>query len=393
MKIGFVIPWFADDIPGGAEAALRGIASRLNAAGVDVEVLTTCVEKFLSDWSHNFYPQGESVEAGVTVRRFPVQKRSTGVFDEINYKFMTGSPVSLEEEDIFLKEMVNSSALYDYLEIHKDEYSLYVFIPYMFGTTYYGCKVCPERSVLIPCLHDEGYAYMERFKEVYPNVRGMIFNAEAELRLAERIYDISKTETTVIGIGINTDISFDPDTFRAKYGIYDPFILYAGRKDEGKNVTSLVKYFTAYKKRYPGVLKLVFIGGGDIDISGYDKEDIIDLGFIPVQDKYDAYSASLFLCQPSLNESFSIVIMESWLCDRPVLVHAGCDVTRDFVIKAQGGLYFADYREFAGCVDYFISHKEQADKMGNNGRSYVTDNYRWDIITGRYIDFFKRLSV
>ena len=393
MRIGFVIPWFADDIPGGAEAAVRGITSHLAAAGVDVEVLTTCAEKFLSDWSCNHYPQGEDVAAGVTVRRFPVKKRDAGAFDKVNHKLIKGASLSLEEEDVFLEEMINSPDLYDYLREHKEMYSLYVFIPYMFGTTYFGCQICPERSVVIPCLHDESYAYMERFKEVFPKVRGMIFNAKAEMEFAGQLYDLTKVEQAVIGIGVDTGISGDPAVFKEKYGISEPFILYAGRKDEGKNVGILVQYFKAYKKRNPGSLKLVFIGGGDMDVSGSGNDDILDLGYVPVQDKYDAYSASLFLCQPSVNESFSLVVMESWLCHRPVLVHADCDVTKEFVLDSQGGLYFSDYKEFAGCLDYFISNEEQAIKMGDNGRNYVIGNFTWDSIIGKYIDYFKRLCV
>jgi len=397
MKIGFVTPWFADDIPGGSEAAIYGIVSNLKAAGIDVEILATCVEKFLSDWNVDFYPPGDDIAAGTVIRRFPVRKRDTGVFDKINYKLMNNISVSYEEERIFLKEMVNSPALYEYIDKQQESYSLFVFTPYMFGTTYYGCRLCPERSVVLPALHDESYAYMEHFKEVFPKVRGMLFNSEAERRLGERLYDLADVDVSVIGNGTKTDVSGNPDDFKTKYGIDDPFILYAGRKDEGKNVHTLIRYFAAYKKQFSGRLKLVLIGGGNLSVPDYVedniKDDIIDLGFIPIQDKYDACSASLFLCQPSLNESFSLVVMESWLCSRPVLVHADCEVTRDFAKKAQGGLFFSDYREFAGCVDYFISHKEQGDIMAENGRKYVIDNYRWEIITKKYIDYFERLCV
>ena len=110
-------------------------------------------------------------------------------------------------------------------------------------------------------------------------------------------------------------------------------------------------------------------------VPGHLRDNIIDLGFIPTQDKYDAFSAALFLCQPSTNESFSIVLMESWLCNRPVLVHADCNVTKDFVNKSQGGLLFSDYKEFAGCLDYFLSQPERGNEMGNNGRSFVFENF------------------
>lgn len=43
-RIAFVAPWYGDNIPGGAEAALRGITDHLFAAGMDIEILTTTVE-------------------------------------------------------------------------------------------------------------------------------------------------------------------------------------------------------------------------------------------------------------------------------------------------------------------------------------------------------------
>lgn len=54
-RIAFVAPWYGDNIPGGAEAALRGITDHLFAAGMDIEILTTTVEKFTADWNKDFY--------------------------------------------------------------------------------------------------------------------------------------------------------------------------------------------------------------------------------------------------------------------------------------------------------------------------------------------------
>jgi len=45
------------------------------------------------------------------------------------------------------------------------------------------------------------------------------------------------------------------------------------------------------------------------------------MGFVQKQDKYDAFAATSLLCQPSVNESFSIVILELWLYLIPFLVH------------------------------------------------------------------------
>lgn len=393
-KIAFVPPWYGDSIPGGAETELREVADHLHAAGTDVEILTTCVKEFGSDWNVNYHKPGDSIsESGIPVKRFPVRKRDTAAFDAVNLKLIQKQPVTLAEEDVFLREMVNSPALYDYIREHQADYTAFVYIPYMFGTTYYGVQACPEKAVLIPCFHDEGYAYFQRFREIFPTAAGMIYNAKPEMELAERLYHFSEssTKTILMGIGMDTDISGNAERFRETFKIDKPFILYAGRKDVGKNVPTLLQYFSEYKKRTASDLQLVLIGGGSLDIPTDIRDSVHDLGFVDVQDKYDACAASLLLCQPSKNESFSLVIMESWLCNRPVLVHDACTVTKNFAIESNGGLYFKDYFEFEGCVNYIRKHPDIADAMGKNGRQYVREHFAWDVITQKYLQFFKSL--
>lgn len=391
-KIAFVIPWYAEKIPGGAEMETREVTKHLREAGMNVEILTTCVKEFVSDWGVNYYPEGTETILGVPVRRFKVKKRDAKAFDEVNIKLMNGILISDEEEKIFINEMVNSPALYKYISEHKDEYTAFVYIPYMFGTTYFGIKACPEKAVMIPCFHDEAYVYMKIFRELYSQAAGMIFNARPELELTERVYDTENVEKIVMGIGMDVDLKTDPVAFRKKFGINEPFIIYAGRKDMGKNVHTLLKYFGEYKKRNPSDLKLVLIGGGEIDIPESAAKDVIDLGFVDIQDKYDACGAAEFLCQPSKNESFSLVIMESWLCGRPVLVHEHCEVTKNFVRESSGGLYFGDYFEFEGCLDYFLNNKDISAAMGLNGRQYVLRNFDWNIIIDRYREFFEKIE-
>ena len=392
-KLGFVVPWYGDKIPGGAETELRGIAKHLRAAGVDLEIITTCVKEFASDWNVNYHKPGVTEEGGLTVRRFKVRKRDTQVFDSVNYKFITGAPVSEQEEENFMREMVNSTELYDYLEEHQDEYSLFVYIPYMFGTTYHGVLRVPHKSVLIPCLHEEAYAHMKLFSDMFSKAKGSIYLAQSEYELANRLYPMENVKQAVLGAGVDSDFDGNADRFREKTGIKDPFILYAGRKDEGKNIYLLIDYFREYKNRHKDSdLKLVLLGGGEVRIPDDIKSEIIDLGFVERELKFDAYATSLCLCQPSVHESFSIVIMESWLCGRPVLVHGGCDVTKSFAITSNSGLYFNDYFEFEGCIDYYIKNEDIASAMGKTGREFVLSNFTWDIIVERYTKFFEEAS-
>lgn len=391
-KIAFVIPWFAEKIPGGAEMETREVTKHLKTAGMDVEILTTCVREFVSDWSENYYPEGEEIIQGVPVKRFKVIERDAAAFDAVNIKLMNGIMPSLNEENTFINEMVNSPELYKYIGEHRDEYTAFVFIPYMFGTTYFGVKACPEKAVLIPCFHDEAYVYMNIFRKLYSKAAGMIFNARPEYELTQKLYNISNMHTVVMGIGMDTDLKADADAFRKKFKISVPFIIYAGRKDTGKNVQTLLKYFREYKMRRNTDLKLVLIGGGEIEIPSDIKEYVIDLGFVDKQDKYDAISASEFLCQPSKNESFSLVIMESWLCGRPVLVHEKCAVTTNFASESNGGLYFSNYFEFEGCTDFYLHNKEIAAQMGVNGAQYVKYNFSWNVIVENFKKYFEEME-
>lgn len=392
MKIGFVTPWFGMDIPGGAEAELRGLLLHLRDTDLQSEVLTTCVKSFNSNWSKNYHKEGVTVENGITVRRFKADKRDEEAFDSINWKLMHDIAITRDEEDVYIREMVNSSALYQYMRDHGDAYGLFVFIPYMFGTTYYGVKVNPAKAVLIPCFHDESYFYMDIYKELYSKAAGIIYHSRPEMDLAEKNYDLRNVRQAVLGEGVDTDISGDARRFREKFGIGGSFLMYAGRKDAGKNVDLLLKYFCEYHKRQSSDLKLVLIGGGKIDIPAEISGKVYDLGFVDRQDKYDAYAAAELLCQPSQNESFSLVIMESWLCGRPVLVNGGCAVTKNFALESNGGLYFNDYFEFEGAVNYILSHKSEAKMMGDNGKRYVEEHFAWDQIVDKYIQFFKEIK-
>lgn len=392
-KIAFVAPWFGENIPGGAEMEMRELTKHLHAKGVELEIITTCVEQFMADWNIDHYEPGISTVMGIPTRRFRVRKRDIKAFDIVNTKLMNDIPLTDEEEETFVREMINSPEMYEYIKAHKDDYALFVYIPYMFGTTVNGILSCPEKAVVIPCFHEESYIHMRIFRNVFEQAAGMLYNAEPEKILANKVFDLSNTKQLTLGIGLDNDFTYDADAFRKKYNIDSPFILYAGRKDVGKNIYTLIYYFREYKHRKPeSDLKLVLIGGGEVTVPEDIAGDVIDIGFVDRQDKYDACAAASLMCQPSIHESFSLVIMESWLCERPVIVHNKCDVTKNFALESNAGLYFNDYWEFEGCVDYILDNPDVARRMGKLGRQYVLETFDWNVITKKAITFFESIA-
>lgn len=391
-KIGFVIPWYGESTPGGAEMELHQIATHLQQAGVELEVLTTCIKDRGAKWEENYYAVGRAVIDGVNVIRFPVRARESRAFERIKKSMQQGRKLSIQEELTYIEESVNSPRMMEYIEEHQEEYDLFVFIPFGYGTTYFGMQIAPEKSVLIPCFHDDALMRFRLFRQQYVEARGMIFNSVPEMDLANRLYDLSIPEQACMGIGVKTDISSDSYEFCKKYGIEKPFVLYAGRKDKNKNFQTLMTYYNEYCRRHDNPLCLVLIGDDEEQIPSESIPYVYDLGFVSDEDKYNAMAAATVLVQPSLQESFSSVIMESWLCDTPVLVHAGCPVTKEFVCNSNGGLYFQDFFEFEGCLNFLQENPACSRVMGHNGKKYVHSEFDWDVITKKYIAFFEKLT-
>jgi glycosyltransferase involved in cell wall biosynthesis len=386
-KLAFVPPWYGHDIPGGAEALARRTAEELHRRGVEVEVLTTCAHGLYSDWGRDYYPEAVTQEMGVTVRRFAVRKRDRSRFDAVNLKLMQGARVTPREERAFIEEMVHSDRLYRYIADHRDDYN-FLFLPYMFGTTVRGARICPERSWLIPCLHDEAYARLSIYAPVFRSVQGHLFLSRPEMALAQRLYGLNGQQLILAGAGVDTDYAGDAAAFRARSGIAGPFILYAGRKDVSKNLPLLMDYYRRYRHEReragsPSALTLVLIGGGPL--TGSPEEGILDLGRLSEREKFDAYAAATVLCQPSAHESFSLVMMEAWLAGTPSLVNAACEVTVAHCRESNGGLYFRDYAEFAACLDLIVAQPRLRERMARLGRAHVLAHYTWDTIAETYM--------
>jgi glycosyltransferase involved in cell wall biosynthesis len=381
-KIAFVIPWYFDAIGGGAESACRSLSKTLQRHGVDVEILTTCLRDFRSDWSKNYFPEGPAREGGIPVRRFPVTRRNQRRFDEVNAVLMRGLPVPPDDERTFLSEMVNSPKLIQFIERNRSEYT-FLFLPYLFSTTYWGALAAGDSGVLIPCLHDEAYSRLGCFADMFAEAGGAIFLSGAERDLARRLYP-SFRELGVFGVPLDCSWRAEPSRFVARFGLRD-FLVYAGRIDPGKNADLLLSYFGRYLEESGEDLQLVFIGAEKVPHPEELAKNIHVLGFLSEQDKRDCFGAALALCIPSVMESFSIVMMESWLAGRPVIVNEQCPVTTGFCRESNGGLWFSSYSEFREIVHYLRRRPKMAEAMGAAGSNFVRARFDPPIVARNYL--------
>ena len=377
--IAFVTPRYGLDILGGAETGIRGWAEHLARCGYRVEALTTCAHS-ITDWK-NDYPPGVERINGVTVRRFPVDRVDIGTYHVVQEKAILGQTVRSDDEQRFLQNTLKSSALNRYLRDHAEDLACAIFTPYLFGTTYWGMQAVPEKAIIVPCLHDdEPIARLPAFREMLEGAAGLFFNTEAEWSLATEVLGVVNPRRDIIGYGFSdTHPVGDGAAFRARFNLPSPLLLYSGRLEAYKNVPLLLDYFIRYKTEHPGPLTLVLAGSGSLAIP--DRPDIVAVGMISdPQTLADAYAAATVLCQPSLKESFSLVLMEAWLQSRPVLVHRQCAATREHVQASGGGYCFDDYVSFHIAMQRLLSAPAHAHRLGERGRDYVQQRYHWDVL-------------
>ncbi len=398
-RIAIVTSWFGRELKGGAEQLAWQVATRLAARGHAVEVLTTCCRSFLDDWSVNHLAPGESVEEGVVIRRFPVEKRRDGEFAAANnfvlsiphHDLRPGvNPFTCGTGDTFVYENIKSAKLLKFLRKNRQRYHAFIFLPYLYGPILNGLPLVAERAWLQPCLHDEAYAYLPRVEELFRMARGILYNSEGEARLARRLYGpgIAGKEE-VVGVGVETS-GREGGLVRQVGPLQmdaDRFILCLGRRDVHKNTLFLTRAFAAFRRQHPGTdLKLALAGPGDDDYND-PGAGIFDLGLVSEEEKEALLGHCLALFHPSANESYSRVIMEAWFHDRPVAAHRDCLATAMAVEKAGGGWLAGDEAEWAGLfarVDR-MGEKERL-ALGRQGEQYARRYAVWDAVIDRYED-------
>ena len=124
------------------------------------------------------------------------------------------------------------------LLLSPDEFDAVVFAPYLFATSFWGALLCPTKAILLPCLHDERYAYLDIMQHLFRSVAGFVFNANAERELAARIYNLDFAGQLAAVVGMGFELPEAKDLERQDFE--RPYFLYSGRKETGKNLDLLL---------------------------------------------------------------------------------------------------------------------------------------------------------
>ncbi|MBU0761868.1 MAG: glycosyltransferase family 4 protein [Candidatus Altiarchaeota archaeon] len=381
-KILFVTPWFGG-FAGGAEALARNTAKEMKKRCFEVVVFSTCCRSPYESWWEDHLEKGHQVVEGLDVYRFPVNKNRER-YEAAVHKSVSGMELTQEEKDDFFRCGIGSDELVEAVGKYINDGFEVIALPYFQGLTHAIVNRYPGKITLMPCFHDEPQFYWENTKNLMVNAKNVLFLSQEEKELAIRNYGLVAGRKIVEYPPVGAGIELDAVVGAPQHVIEGDYFIYSGRKERGKNVHLLCEWFGEFLKETGKNCKLVFIGGGDESLIPKD-DHFIDLGFVGGGEKYSLISKSAGLVNLSVNESFSFVIFEAWLCRVPVVVHGDCAVTKGHVLRANGGLYAQDKDVFIHVLKYMLENPGTAKELNLNGMNYARENFNFDSVLERIL--------
>ena len=385
-KIAIINQRYGLEVNGGSELYSRQIAERL-AAKYDVEILTSCALEY-EKWT-NHYKNGTENINNVTVRRFrTVHERNPKEFTLLDREMHIHRNISEKKSEHWIDAMgPYCPNLIEYIKEHKEEYRVFIVVTYLYYTAVRSMPEVADKAIFIPTAHKEPYIDFNIYKKIFEAPKAYVFLTDEEYELVSSKFDIQDKPYDIMGVGVDVPENVDNDAFKEKYGV-DNYLIYVGRIDLGKDCPRMFEYFIEYKKRNSGSLKLVLMGKSVIDIPKHP--DIINLGFVSDEDKFNGIKGAKALVLPSKYESLSISVLEAMRLSVPVIVNGRCDVLRGHCTKSNGGLYYNNFFEFEGAVNYLLSHTEEYQKMQENAVQYVNEYFDWKVIMDKFDKMIER---
>jgi glycosyltransferase involved in cell wall biosynthesis len=380
VDVAFVVQRYGAGVTGGSESLARAVAERLTAF-YRITVFTTCAVDYVT-W-RNELPSGAEEVGGVAVRRFPsAEERDLAAFNRYSEELYARERTREEELEWLRRQGPYVPSLVEALAAERARFSAVVFFTYLYYPTYWGLRAAPERSVLVPTTHDEPPLRFSIFREVFAAPRALAFLTPPEEALVRSRFELADRPAEVTGIGVDMpEEAPDVGGFRRRNGLREPYAVYAGRIDAGKGCDQMLAGFARYRS-HGGLADLVLLGRLAMDLP--EVEGVRYLGFVSEEDKRAAFAGASAVVCPSPYESLSIVLLEAFAVGTPGLVNARSAVLKDHCLRSNGGLYYEDAEEFTEALDSIVRDERLRRALGDAGRRYVAEHYRWDAVLARF---------
>jgi glycosyltransferase involved in cell wall biosynthesis len=210
-----------------------------------------------------------------------------------------------------------------------------------------------------PLKHLKKVAYWKLFEHrAMRDAQAVLFTTEEERRLAQDAFFPYECKPAVIGYGIvrpNPNESFNKQLMIRKLTANNPslrhrdFFLFLARIHEKKGIDLLLKALAACKAARTSFSTVIAGPGSDETITSLKNlarslgvaEDVVWVGPVYGEAKYDIIRAAEAYILPSHQENFGISVVEALSCGTPVLISNKVNIWRE-IESAGAGLVESD---------------------------------------------------
>ncbi|MBL9037471.1 MAG: glycosyltransferase family 4 protein [Archangium sp.] len=342
-KVTVVVQRFGESLVGGAEAHARQIAQRLTEHAT-VEVLTTTADDHLT-W-RNALLAGESRDGAMRVHRFPtLRAREMRAFNRFSREVFAGPNDFVREEQWVAEQGPVSPELIHAIAQRAHTSDAFIFFTALYAPTAWGLPLVADKALLVPTAHDEPPMQLRTYDDAFTRPRALICNTAEEVAFIRQRFP-GAARARVVGVGVEA-VEASPDTFRQRFGIDGPYLLYVGRLEEGKGVPELLRFHRALCTQFHDAPTLVLAGAGSLRPSGARVRCV---GRIDEADKWSALNGALAVVVPSRFESLSLLALEGFAAGVPVIATAHSEVLAGHVKRSRAGLTYTDAPSFIDAV-------------------------------------------
>jgi glycosyltransferase involved in cell wall biosynthesis len=379
---------------GGAETWCREVCRYLRAMGDDVKVLTLDIlaeEEYWKDPDPDHWQVRLGRidwDDGVLVRRYrrslPIHLLHHLVFRLLLDKMLRIYFYGPHSIEMYGRLFAEAKAA-DVVHLHTVPYP-HNFIGYL------AARLRKKRVVITPHFHPD-HPHYERWSNYW-----LLRRCDAVIAVSEYERDYlvkqgvhpAKIIVTGNGVHIQDYVAHGLEQFEAELrrrhhlSSATKIILFIGRKLEYKGIATLVDSVRRLSPEDDVVLLLAgpssswfeeFYGA----ISARDRQRIIDLGTVSVQEKINLLHLAEVLVLPSRFEAFGIVFLEAWACGTPVIGAATGAIPS---VVGEGGLTFpyGDATQLVEKLQAVLRNEHLGQAMVSWGQRRLRSKFTWDHI-------------